>query len=879
MTSLKANQRLCIVLLICFINIGIAYSQSLVTKSISLQEKEYTPKELIETLESQSNLSFNFNPADLTTNISIGKNQNYSVQGLLDKFVSANSLQYKISDDQIILFQRPKEIIKPSFTINGYIEDFDSKERLIGSHILDVNRGKGTVTNEHGFFSLTVKEGELNLLTSYIGYQELSLPVNHNKDTTITIGLKPVSFINEIEILGRKKTITERSEMSTSTLTQEQMNSNPTLLGENDLLRTLESLPGVTTSNNINSGLIVRGGGQDQNLVLMDGVGIYNIAHLLGIFSIFNSDVVKTSSLIKGAFPARYGGRLSSILDIRIYDGDLEQIHGTGSINLIASKLTLQGPLANGKTSFVLSGRRSYADLLIKPLISGSTINEDNQDRIIPEFNFFDSYFKLQHIINKKHRLFLSIYNGKDTYGFESLTPVVNSNNEISWGNTLGSVRWNWEINNKLFLNTSINYLKYEQTFDYEFSNDQTNSSQIQANYESGIKDYSLKFNFDYVPNPEHYIRFGISALQHDYKPGESSIVEQKNDTKLDTSINRQNINATELNAYFEDDFNFKKLNINAGLHVSTFKVKNTLYSSLQPRISMNYALSNKLAVKASYSKMSQFNFLVTSETSFFVSDLWVTSTTKIKPQNSWQVASGLAFSPNKDYELSIEAYYKYMKNVLSFKQGIENTLGSNNTDWESELTQGIGTGYGMEVFARKKEGRFNGWISYALSWNTRQFSTINEGEKYPYKYDSRHQFSIIGNYQFSKKVHASIQWNFATGNFTTIPTSRVPTSISISPNTSTIPVIINGTNVINQRNNYQFSDSHRLDFSISFTKQKKRHTRIWSFGLYNAYNNNNPLYIRTGFEGNDSMGNPIRRIEEVSLFLAIPSISYRFEF
>ena len=879
MTTLRANPRIYSVLLIFFTTISVGFNQSLRTKSISLEEKEYSPKDLIETLESQSNLSFNFNPADLTSTISIDKNQNYSIQQLLDKLASANSLQYKINKDQVILFQRPIEIIKSSFTINGYIEDFESKERLIGSHILDINQSKGTITNEHGFFSLTVKEGELDLLASYIGYQDVSMPIHHKKDTTIIIGLRPATYINEIEILGRKKTITERSEMSTSSLTQEQMNSNPALLGENDLLRTLESLPGVTTVNNINSGLIVRGGGQDQNLVLLDGVSIYNISHLFGIFSIFNSDVVKASSLIKGAFPARYGGRLSSILDIRMYEGDLEQIHGTGSINLIASKLTLQGPLANGKTSFVISGRRSYADLLIKPFIGTSDIIVENQNRIIPEFNFYDSNIKLQHIINKKHRLFLSLYNGKDNYGFESRNNLVYSRNKISWGNKLGSLRWNWEINNKLFLNTSINYLQYDHMFDYELNNELNTTSQLKTVYRSGIQDFSLRLNFDFVPNPEHYIRFGFLAIKHNYKPGESSIVEQKIETTLDTFINRKNIEATEVNAYIEDDFKFENLTINAGIHVSAFNVENNLYSSLQPRISLNYALSKKVAAKASYSKMTQFNYLVTSETSFFISDLWVTSTSKIKPQNSWQVAGGLAFSPRKDYELSIESYYKYMKNVLSFKQGIENTLGSNNTDWESELTQGTGTSYGLEVFSRKKEGRFNGWISYALSWNTRQFDTINEGKTFPYKYDSRHQLSIVGNYQFSKKVHASIQWNYATGNYTTIPTSRAPTSISISPDTPTNPVLINGTDIINQRNNYQFSDSHRLDFSISFTKQKKRHTRIWSFGLYNAYNNRNPLYIRTGFGGNDMSGNPIKQIEEVSLFLTIPSISYRFEF
>ncbi len=859
-----------------------SYAQRGMASPIKLDAGRYASTELIEQMESQSEISFIFNPTDVKASIDINRKTDTSIEGLLQAIVSTNRLAYKVSADQIILF---KPIVKkkiPTHTINGYIEDVHSSERLIGSHLLCAALGKGTVSNESGFFSFTIPRGQVELSASYIGYQDISLSIDHRQDTTLIIRLEPDSYINEIEIIGKKKNLTEQSEMSTIRLSQAELHSNPSLLGENDIIQSIQSLPGVSSTGDFTSGLIVRGGSPDQNLVQLDGVTLYNISHLLGIFSIFNTDVVKTSTLIKGAFPARYGGRLSSILDIRMNDGDLQEIHGTGSISLIASKFTLQGPIINDKTSFIISGRRSFADLLFRPFISIDDDFSSNSNQIKPTLNFYDTYLKVQHVINADQRIFLNLYKGRDNYGFEAFSSFKKSKNLISWGNNLASLRWNWELSPKLFMNSSLNYLKFNQGFQY---NQTTKVNDIRSSgvfYRSEIEDLSAKVNFDYVPSPEHYVRFGLAAQKHFYNPGSSILIDQPNALRSDsTIISRRNIRSTELNAYVEDDVSIKRLSINAGLHLSAFLVDDRTFTSIQPRLAANYQLAKGLSAKGAYSRMTQFNYLVTSETSLFVSDLWVSSTSRLKPQDSWQLSSGLSYSPGQDFELSLEAYYKSMTNMLSFKDGVENTFGSSSSDWESQLLQGDGTSYGLELFAHKKKGNLNGWLAYTLSWNTRQFPDINEGEVYPFKYDSRHQVSIVGNYQASKKINVSLQWSYASGRYTTISTINAPASFS--PNNFTDPSLfsfISGVELSEGRNNFQLSDTHRLDFAITFTKIKKRYTRIWTLGLINAYANKNPVYVRSNrVPDPNNPENSIKQIEEVSLLPVLPSISYRFEF
>lgn len=854
-----------------------ATSQSLDTLLIDLTKSDYTCVELIGELQDQSQFTFIYNPNDLRESIQV-KKSSISFSKILQGIVAINGLQYEIKEDQIIIFPKTIQPQAPpnKYTISGYIEDAESNERLIGAHLMEPTSYKGTISNESGFFSFTMPEGSYTIKSSYIGYKESIFPFELQADTTIIIPLEADVYIDEIEIIAEQKTVIEKATMSEINLSQKQLKTKPSFLGEDDIIRTLQTLPGVSSSNSLNSGLIVRGGSQDQNLILLDGITLYNISHILGLFSIFNADIVKSASLKKAAFPARYGGRLSSVLDIRMNDGDLQQVHGSVAINLIASKFTLQGPIQKDKTSFVISGRRSYVDLIAKPFIKKA--ENTNTRSIEPRFNFYDTYAKVQHIFSKNHRLLFNFYKGEDRYGLETNALRKFDSNLADWGNTLLGLRWNWEINKKLFLNTSISYLNFDQNFEYKVDSNLNNRYVFSNIYSSSLRDYSVNLSFDYVPNPSHFIRFGIQAKRHQYNPGKAQIKEENNSISTDTIISRAAVFSNEINAYFEDNIDLGKWKVNLGIHGSLLGVEDKIYHSLQPRISANYSVSKGLAFKTSFTMMSQYNYLVASESIAVLSDFWVSSTARIRPQNSWQAGGGIFYVPNKNYEFSFETYYKKMNNVVNFKQGGENTILSNNVDWESDLVQGKGTSYGLEFFAKKNKGRFNGWVSYTLSWNWRQFDEINKGKRYPFKYDRRHQFYVVSNYKFSNKINASVQWQYSTGNHTTIPVQKVP----IDFNSDLIPIglFITSAETIDQRNNYRYTDTHQLDFSVEFRKKRKRYTRIWSIGMYNAYGRKNPQFIRTNYFIDRFNPEVVQlRFEEVNYIRTIPSVSYRIEF
>jgi len=560
----------------------------------------------------------NYNPADFHKNIYLPKDlDTQDFQSLLNYICDLNNVDSQIIERTITLFKKEERIplkeIKFS-TINGYVEDSSSGERLIGAHLIALKQGQGTNSNEFGFFSMHLPEGQRSFHISYIGYQDSTLILNLEKDTTLVIALKPNNYLDDIIIRSDRKRISEESRMSSIELSNGQLENEPGFLGEKDIMNSLESLPGVAKASSIQSGVIVRGGASDQNLVLLDGVPLYNTSHVGGLYSIFNNDVVKNVNLSKGAFPARYGGRLSSIVDIRLKDGDLEKIHGNLSLNLIASKFALEGPISKGKTSFVISGRRSYIDLLTKEFFE-----ENDGDRLF--YNFHDVNTKLQHIINKKHRIYLNFYNGRDIYGDRSIQLGERDENILSWGNSIVGARWNWEISRKLFLHTNLSFLKFNQSYKFrkvEFN--LTEISQIAStDFRTEIRDYALRFNFDYIPNLDHFIRFGFEAQRHRYLPGNAQITFVNANIQTDSLVVRNAVYATELNAYFQDDIRLGKLKLNAGIHLSGFHVDESFYTSVQPRLSARYPLNSNTSIKAALTRMSQYNYFVSSSSSLFL--------------------------------------------------------------------------------------------------------------------------------------------------------------------------------------------------------------------------------------------------------------------
>lgn len=778
-----------------------------------------------------------------------------------------------------------------SYTISGYIEDAESGEKLISANLLDVNSLKGTVSNVYGFFSLTLPKGKISLRSSYVGYVDDKQDINLDKDIQIVIKLRPSVTLTEVEVIATKaERIEERTQMSRIDVPIQQIKKIPALLGEVDVLKALQLLPGVQGGTEGQSGVYVRGGGPDQNLITLDGVPVYNVSHIGGFFSVFNADALKNVTLYKGGFPARYGGRLSSVIDINMKEGNNQGFHGEGSIGLITSRLTLEGPIKKDKTSFIVSARRTYVDVLMAPFIAiaNKTENEGldkvDQTHFKLKLHFYDLNAKVNHKINDKHRIYLSAYTGLDIFA-PTITEGIKDSAGYSkikfgtdWGNLTAALRWNWQISNKLFLNTTLTRSKYDFVFGLQADTKDKQSDPIESQavqYRSGIKDWAAKFDLDYVPNPNHYIKVGLNATNHNYNPGATQVKLQFDDEKIDTLLGSSKTIANEFAAYIEDDMSFGAFKANIGLHISAFDVQNKFYSSLQPRIGLNYLLNNSIALKGSFCTMRQYINLLTNESLGLPSDLWVPSTEKVKPQDAWQAAVGVAKTFFDEYEFTLEGYYKKMKNIVAYKPGA-NYLGENK-NWEEKVTQGNGEAYGIEFLIQKKEGKLNGWIGYTLSWNYRQFDILNSGNPFPYRYDRRHDIEIVANYQLTKNWSIAGTFVYNTGVAFSLPNIVYNTTqendydwISSGFYPSTVQVA-----QPSERNSQRMGAYHRMDINIEHTKKKKKYSRTWSFGAYNVYNRKNPFFIYPEFDFNTQ-----REVyKQVALFPIIPNISYSFKF
>jgi TonB-dependent Receptor Plug Domain/CarboxypepD_reg-like domain len=783
------------------------------------------------------------------------------------------------------------------YTISGYFEDSASAEKLISAAIFDVKTSSGAVSNTYGFYSLTLPKGNVNLIMSYVGYADQRESFLLRKDTIINIRLRPNLELQAVEISARKQDrIEQRTQMSQVTIPIAQIKKIPALLGEVDVLKALQLLPGVQAGGEGQNGLYVRGGSPDQNLILLDGVPVYNVSHVGGFFSVFNGDAVKNVTLTKGGFPARYGGRLSSIIEIDMKEGNMKEFHGEGGIGLISSRLTLEGPIKKDVASYMISARRTYVDALLIPILKLAATNNANGNQnttVSPRLNFYDINGKINWKINEKNRLYLSAYTGEDIFGYAATTATTDGLNVnttdggTNWGNITTAFRWNSVINNKLFANTTLTYSRYK--VDILASNSilrNTVTTGNLAQYTSGIEDISGKVDFDYVPNPKNRIRFGLGATQHTYNPGAYQLEITSAAAKLDTVLGSTKTNSVEPFVYVEDEFQLGALKANIGLHASGFKVGNTFYQSIQPRVGLNYPLSNDLALKASFTTMRQYINLLTNERIGLPTDLWVPSTERIKPQDAWQAAIGAAKTVQDDYEVSAEVYYKKMTNVISYREGVS-YLGSDN-GWEDKITQGVGETYGLELFVQKKIGKFTGWVGYTLSWNTRQFDNedptlrVNNGKVYPFKYDRRNDFKVLCTYNFSEKFSFTSSWQFSTGNSVSLP--EITYSAPQRPENVDNPFIGGGyraLEIIGDKNSYRMPSYHRLDVNFEWTKKKKRFTRTFSLGAYNAYSRANPVFLYRDSNVTTVNGQTVEApvFRQFSLLPIVPSIAYNFKF
>lgn len=764
-------------------------------------------------------------------------------------------------------------------TLSGYLKDAETGEALIGGRIYIDSLKIGVVSNIYGFYSLTLPNGTHDVMFSFIGKEPIKTRVILDQNIELAINLKDNSnTLTEVVVTGEKKQ-QESTEMSTVTLSMEKVKTLPVLLGEKDIIKTLQLLPGVQSGSEGSSGIYVRGGGPDQNLILLDGVPIYNANHLFGFFSVFNGDAINQVKLVKGGFPAEYGGRISSVIDIRMNEGDMKKIHGEGSVGIISSKLMLNGPIIKDKTSFMITGRRTYIDLLARPLIKAAN-SQNGNDQVTGGYFFYDVNAKLNHIINANNRIYLSTYLGNDKfyvnseydYINDSKTYIEENTGGIKWGNKIVALRWNHKFSPKLLLNTTLNYSDYQFTTgfgltSYEKGNQANPTQDFSFEYLSGITDFGGNMNFYYYPSPKHDVQFGIGQTYHTFKPGVNQLKLSDGSSDLDTSFGSARTYAHEFYGYIQDDFSItKRLSLNAGLHFANFLVREKLYNSLQPRASFNFQLDDKSSLKASYAKTTQFLHLLTNTSIGLPTDLWVPVTDSIPPQQGNQVAFGYTRELPKGYRVSAEAYYKTMKNLIEYKEGA--SFFGSNQNWEGLVEVGNGYSYGLEMLFEKRTGKTTGWIGYTLSWTNRQFANINNGEEFPYRYDRRHDISFVLTHKFNDKVDIGVVWVYGTGNAITLALQKYNSSGGVEFGDSEV-------NYIDQRNGYRMPSYHRLDLGVNIHKPKKWGEATWSFGLYNAYNRQNPFYLDIGYlqGGNEKV------LKQISLFPILPSVSYSFKF
>lgn len=759
--------------------------------------------------------------------------------------------------------------LSQNLTIHGYIRDGDTGESLIGATVINTRTAAGTTSNQFGFFSLSLKQDPVGLVFSYVGYEPKLISFLAEKDTALSVGLQ-ARLLDEVVITPG--TGIRQETMSSVALPVQQIRGLPALLGEVDVLKVLQLLPGVQSGNEGSSGIYIRGGGPDQNLILLDGVPVYNVSHLFGFFSVFNADAINHVELVKGGFPARYGGRLSSVLSISMKDGDFKKVKGEGSIGLISSKFSLEGPIVKDKASFIVSARRTYLDLLARPIIKAAT-----DGGVILGYYFYDLNTKLNYRINNRHRLFLSTYSGDDkgytrsryTNTYNNATSEYRDEAGLNWGNVITALRWNYTVTPRLFSNATVSFSNYRfnvfslsEEIETRLGTPATvDKSEIR--YLSGIRDWAAKVDFDFLPQHRHYIRFGAGAILHRFKPG---VFRYRSTVDQDTTIGAFDTNAQEYSAYAEDDYQIaEKLKINAGVHVSAFSVESKLYTSIQPRLAMRWLLAENWTARGSYASMTQFIHLLTNAGIGLPTDLWVPATRRIPPQRSRQVALALTRRVQTRYEMSLEGYYKTMENVIEYRDGASYV--NLDSDWQEKVVNGDGGGYGTELLIRKNTGPLTGWIGYTLSWADRQFDYLNSGRRFPYRYDRRHDISIALTHQWNDRMDLSLAWVFGTGNAISLPTE---TYMGMDFGMA----IGSSVNFYDGRNNFRMASYHRLDLSLSFKKETRWGERRWTVGAYNAYNRMNPFFLAI-----DTDKNGDRKVMQYSLFPIIPGISYDLNF
>ncbi|MEA2043069.1 MAG: TonB-dependent receptor [Bacteroidota bacterium] len=755
-------------------------------------------------------------------------------------------------------------VLAQKYTVSGYITDAASGEGIIGAYVVDEKSNMGAVTNVYGFYSLSLPEGTYELTFKYISYRTIKKVVDLRENKKINIELvSSDTELEEVTVYGEAENRNvSNAETGVTDLSPKEIEVVPVLFGEKDILKTIQLLPGVKAAGEGNSGYYVRGGGADENMILLDDAPVYNASHMMGFFSVFNSDAVKNVKLYKGTAPAQYGGRLSSVLDIKMNDGNMKKLTGSGGIGMISSKLKIEGPIVKDKASFIVSGRRTYADLFL--------IFAKKEEQRNSTLYFYDLNSKVNWRINNKNRLYLSGYFGRDVFGFSDMFG-------IDWGNRTGTLRWNHVFGDKLFLNSTLLYSDYDYTISLGIEDGEVNII-------SGIRNQSIKEDFQYFVSPNNKLRFGLSSIYHVFHPGEIATENLSiiNDKKVKEHYGFENA------AYISHEAKPADwLKLNYGLRFSTFcalgpntvyefnaigdVVDSTVYATneiiktyknIEPRVTANFLLNEKNSVKFSYTRNSQYLHLLSNTTASSPTDIWYPATDIVQPgiANLYSAGYYRNFNDNM-FESYIEIYYKGLENLIDYKNGANVLL---NEYLESELVFGHGYSYGAEFYFKKRLGKFTGWISYTWSRTQRQFNEINKGEIFPARQDRIHDFSITAIYMPTPRLSLSASWVYYTGDAVTFPSGLY---------------IVNGlpVSLYTERNGYRMPDYHRGDISVTWeNKERKYFNSSWNLSIYNVYARKNAFQI--SFQQKEDNSGEFEAVR-LALFSIVPAISFTFEF
>jgi len=761
-------------------------------------------------------------------------------------------------------------------TISGHIRDASSGENLPMATIGFLELKRGLNSNNYGFYSITVAKGTYTMKSSYLGYETKLITVLANENKNIDVELMPKKIqTKEVVITDKRKDENVKStDIGMHQLSMENVKKLPVIMGEVDVLKSLQLLPGVSSAGEGQSGFYVRGGGPDQNLILLDDAVVYNTGHLFGFFSVFNSDAIKNVTLIKGAAPANYGGRLSSVVDISMKEGNNKKYQVEGGLGLIASRLSIQGPMLKDKASFMISARRTYIDALIKSFVKKSSSLAGSG------YYFYDLNAKMNYMVSKNDRVYLSAYVGKDVFTFASKERTFNAN--VPWGNKTATLRWNHQFTNKLFMNTTLVCNDYNFAFNGR-------RQLFNVKLFSGIRDWSGKFDADYYSKFNHHVKFGGAYTYHRFTPSTVSGSVDSIELKPDQSFRKY---AHEIGLYALDEFDLgSRVKVNVGMRYTRFfqigpytryvfddnenKIDSTYYSpgqvatsygGFEPRLNLRVTINQTSSVKASMAKTYQYLHLVTNNGSTLPTDIWSPSTYFVKPQMAWQYSVGYFknFFEN-NVETSVELYYKNMHNLVEYREGY---TPSSLRDLDYDLVFGNGYAYGAEFFINKAKGKWTGWLSYTYAWTYRHFNDLNLGERYLAKYDQRHNISFTNTYEVNKKWTASMVFVYGSGNRISLPTELYAIDNTLLQN-------------YDKLNNYALPSYHRLDIAAIYTPKPlstKKWKSSWTFSVYNVYSRQNPYLVYLDMNGNIGTGVNLT-VKQVSIFPILPSITYNFKF